>query len=98
MSDDKPNELRMKRAQKLGDCRHMKAEDLLLDVLREVRELPKGREVRMVMMWVEFDANDPEGPSQWHERSVNVTKSQAIALFQGGVMANSMEYLGLRHE
>lgn len=95
MSDEgEPNEFRLARARKEADCRLMTAEDALLDTLREIRALPKDRDVRLVMAWVDYARADPEGPHEWHSRYVNVTKSQAIAYMESCALESKLEMLG----
>jgi hypothetical protein len=95
MSEDTPNELALKRAEKAKDCRLCSTEDVLLDMVREVREMEaKGRKTRLVAMWLDYDPAEPEGPSDWHTRFANVTKSQSATYFRTAALSIELEMLG----
>lgn len=90
-----PSAFRMRLSRKEGDCRHVTAEDLLLDVLREIRELPADKGARIVLCWMEYPKDDSEGETEWHARYANITKSQSTALYLGLAIQNAQEFLGL---
>jgi hypothetical protein len=74
-----PNTLRMARADKNKDVRHLKSEDILLEVLQMVREVPEDRDTRMVICWHTYAKAEPDGAVSAYRRCAGMTNSRMIA-------------------
>jgi hypothetical protein len=74
-----PDPLRMARADKTKDVRHLKAEDILLEVVRMVREVPEDRDTRMVIVWHTYAKAEPDGSVRPYRRAAGMTNSRMIA-------------------
>lgn len=90
-----PSAFRMALSKKEGDCRHLTVEDMLLDTLRSIRELPPDRGVRGVLCWMDYPKDGPEEDTEWHARYANISKSQSTATYLGLAIQNAREFLGL---
>lgn len=74
-----PDPLRMARASKTRDVRHLKSEDILLEVLQMVREIPEDRDSRMVICWHTYAKAEPDGSVRAYRRAAGMTNSRLIA-------------------
>lgn len=71
--------LRDARARRAKDCQHLRSEDILLEALQMVREIPPERDSRMVICWHTYLKDNPDGPVRPYRRAAGLTMSRMIA-------------------
>lgn len=79
--DTPPDEMRMARAVRDRDCRHITTLDSLREAIADIQALPPNRGSRLCMMWLDYELSEPEGSHKFHTRYANVTSTQSIAYF-----------------
>lgn len=85
-----PDKLRMARASKAEDVRHITAEDALLDALRLVRKelADETQGVRCIALWEVYKRAEADGESIRWERCAQVTRSRVIAMLERAKLDN----------